>query len=146
MPPFIAYDAVNAYEDDIALPLKEPVKPDATTDPVTINPLGKSTAPVKYDAVTAYDPDVANDAEVANEADDANDAEVTVPSNTLAVRAVIAVEADVAVDALPNSEPVKDPVKDPVLTCSELDTRPLGIPVNVVHELATPLIYDAVNA
>ena len=48
LPPFMAYEAVKAYEaEPNKLPVKEPVYPtDAVTLPVTINPDGKSSAPL----------------------------------------------------------------------------------------------------
>ena len=58
-PPFIAYEAVNAYDAEVAdamLPLHDPVKPAvAIIEPVTVSPLAKLTPPEMYDAVTAND-------------------------------------------------------------------------------------------
>jgi hypothetical protein len=58
-PPFIAYDALSAYDADVAvnaLPLSDPVNPAVDiVDPVTVNPLVNKIEPLKYDAVTAND-------------------------------------------------------------------------------------------
>jgi len=63
VPTFNAYDAVRAYDADVALlilPLYDPVKLVAITDPVTVNPDGNDTNPSNacaYEAVSAYDAD-----------------------------------------------------------------------------------------
>ena len=58
-PPFIAYEAVKAYEAEVAeaiLPLHDPVKPAvAVIEPVTTKPLINDKVPEKYDDVAAND-------------------------------------------------------------------------------------------
>ena len=93
-----------------AVPANGPMNDDADTvvaniDPVTINPEGNVTDPVKYDAVTAA---------VANEEEIALLAQLAVPK----------------VDPL--CVPINDPVNEPVngrvneLNCRELETVPAG--------------------